>query len=312
MQFSVIIPAKNEEANIGRCIDSIVNVDWDRSQYEIIVVDNGSSDRTVAIAREKGAQVYVKPELTISGLRNFGAFNSSGKILAFLDADCAVDRRWLAAASLYLNTTDCVAAFGSPVVVPDGGTWVQNAWFNVRGKPDLVIDVDWLESANLLVKREMFVSIGGFNEALVTCEDYDLTQRLKAIGRLVSDFRVRAIHYREPASVLEFIKKEMWRSKSNYTGLFKRKVDLAEIPSLVLPIIYGLCLLTVVFSGLFSVLSQSSYVGILLSALFVWQAPMLLIALKKGKKSGFTAIYQLYFLFNAYFFARSLALVRRG
>lgn len=311
MQFSIIIPARNEEANIGRCLDSIASTDWDRSQYEIIVVDNGSSDRTVDIARKQGAHVYLKPELSIAGLRNFGAFNSSGEILAFLDADCAVDRMWLSSASIYLNDTDGVSAFGSPVVVPDGGTWVQNAWFNVRGKPNLVEDVDWLESANLFVKRRAFVAVSGFDESLITCEDYDLTQRLKVIGRIVSDFRVRAIHYREPATISEFIQKEMWRSKSNYTGLLKRKVDLAEIPSLVLPVIYGILLLAVVSTALYSLMTQTNY--LLIAVLFLmWQAPMFIVSIKKCKSSSLTMRYQLFFLFNAYFLARSLALIRRG
>lgn len=312
IDFSVIIPAKNEAANIGRCLDSIANVDWQQDQYEVIIVDNGSSDATVAIAREKGAQVFIQPELTISGLRNFGAAQSSGEVLAFLDADCAVDSKWLSSASTYLNDADGVSAFGSPVVVPDGGTWVQNAWFHVRGKPNLVVDVNWLESANLFVKRKAFVAVSGFNESLVTCEDYDLTQRLKEIGRLVSDFRVRAIHYREPATVLEFIKKEMWRSKSNYSGLLKRKIDMAEIPSLVLPVIYGLLLSSVVFATIYSLVAKTDFLWLVLTLLLIWQAPMLLMTIKKAKKAGWTAMIQLYFLFNAYFFARSLAIIRRG
>lgn len=310
MQFSIIIPAKNEEAHIGRCLDSISNVDWDPSQYEVIVVDNGSTDGTVAIARNKGVRVYVEPDLTISGLRNRGAFSATGDILAFLDADCAVDRDWLLAASTYLNDVDGVAAFGSPVVIPDGATWVQKAWYNVRGKPGLVVEVDWLESANLFVKRKAFLSINGFNEALITCEDYDLTQRLKMIGRLISDYRVRAVHYREPATIPEFVKKEIWRGKSNYSGLLKRRVDLAEIPSLVLPVIYGLFMLSFFFLVVYSVQSYKSFfVGIIVFLL--WQLPLIGISIRKGKKTDLTTIFQLYVLFNAYFFARTLSLLRR-
>lgn len=313
MQFSIIIPAKNEAANIGRCLDSIMNIDWDRSQYEIIVVDNGSSDSTVDIAREKGAQVFVKPELTISGLRNFGAQQSSGQILAFLDADCAVTPHWLSAASLYLNDTDNVAAFGSPVIVPEGGTWVQKAWFNVRGKPGLVVDVNWLESANLFVKRQAFLAVNGFNEALITCEDYDLTQRLKSVGRLVSDYRVMAVHYREPATVREFIKKEMWRGKNNYTGLFARKIEISEIPSLILPLISLIFSMGILFLlVMFAVGLGKAYLLYLLILLFIWQFPMLLISSRKNKSGELVTSLQLLLLFNAYFLARGLVVLRRS
>lgn len=308
-QFSIIIPAKNEEANIGRCLDSILNVAWDLSLCEIFVVDNGSTDGTVEIAKTKGANVFVQPELTISGLRNFGAAQASGEILAFLDADCTVDGQWLKSASRYLNQTDGVAAFGSPVVVPEKATWVQKAWFNVRGKPNCVTDVDWLESANLFVKRKAFCAVNGFNETLVTCEDYDLTQRLKEVGRLVSDYTVRAIHHREPATIAEFIRKEIWRGKSNYSGLLKRKVDFAEIPSLVLPIIYSCLLLLVFISACYSAFHKNFSHWITIFLFLIWQGPIFLIAIKKGVNAGITTIFQLYVLFNAYFIARSLAVI---
>lgn len=310
LDFSIIIPAKNEAANIGRCLDSIREIDWDKNRFEIIVVDNGSTDQTVAIAREKGALVFIKPELTISGLRNFGAAQSTGQILAFLDADCAVDKNWFKAASIYLNNTDGVAAFGSPVVVPENGTWVQNTWFLVRGKADQVQSVNWLESANLFVKQEAFTAIGGFSELLVTCEDYDLTQRLKNVGKLISDYRVRAIHYREPSTVSEFIKKEMWRGKSNYTNLLKRSIDLSEIPSLVLPIVYGLFLVAFIIGSVYSIINFPDIPWFIILLVIIWQFPLVAVSFKKGIRLGTISAIRLYLLFNAYFFARSLSLIR--
>jgi len=313
MQFSVIIPAKNEAANIGRCLDSINQVTWDKNSYEVIVVDNGSTDQTAEIARQKGAVVFIRPELTIAGLRNFGAQQSSGQLLAFLDADCAVTHQWLFAASLYLNDTDNVAAFGSPVTVPDGGTWVQKAWFNVRGKPGLIVDVSWLESANLFVKRSAFLAVNGFNESLITCEDYDLTQRLKTVGRLVSDYRVMAIHYREPATIREFIKKEKWRGKNNYTGLFERKIELSEIPSLILPLIsLAFSLGILLLLGMYAAGLGKSYLLYLLILLFMWQVPILLISSRKNKSGELATTLQLILLFNTYFLARSLVVLRRS
>ncbi len=137
MDFSIIIPAKNEEKNIQNCLQSIAAIDYPADKFEVLLIDNGSTDKTVAVAESWGAKVFLKPELTISGLRNFGAQQSKGKILAFLDADCTVDKNWLNAASVYLEDT-AVVSFGSPAVIPLNATWVQKAWFNIRKKNKLL------------------------------------------------------------------------------------------------------------------------------------------------------------------------------
>ncbi len=305
MDFSIIIPAKNEEANIGRCLQSISELDYDPARFEVIVVDNGSSDKTVEIARRYGAVVFVLPELTVAGLRNFGAREAKGDILAFLDADCTVDNQWLKAASFYLERQHKIPAFGSPVILPENATWVQITWYQVRGKPEQIIPVEWLESANLFVLRKSFWNVQGFNEALETCEDYDLTQRLKSIGTLMSDFRVKAIHYREPATVKEFFKKEIWRSKSNYRGLLARKIDLNEVPSLVLPIIYGMfCLASAL--GILAAVAMGEGAFWLVISLCCWQFPIMLVSLRKGLKLGPVGVIRLFCLFNVYFSARSI------
>lgn len=312
MQFSVVIPAKNEEQNLGRCLDSIAANGWDPSLYEVIVVDNGSSDGTAAIARERGGRVYVLPGVTISALRNYGAFHSSGRIIAFLDADCAVAPGWFQAASRYLEE-DGVAAFGSPATVPEGGTWVQKAWFNVRGKPGEVADVEWLESANLLVNRGAFLAAGGFDDSLKTCEDYDLTQRLKQHGKLISDHRVAAIHYREPATVAQFMKKEMWRGIGNVNALkriLRDGVDRRELPSLLLPLFHCLLLLALPLS--FALSLYAGRVALLLgvAAFSAWQGALLLLCLLKYRRA-LPAVPQIFILLNVYFLARGAALLRQ-
>ncbi|MEZ4485581.1 MAG: glycosyltransferase family A protein, partial [Syntrophotaleaceae bacterium] len=148
MDFSIIIPAKNEEHNIGRCLDTIMALDYDRKRFEVLLIDNGSSDRTVEIASAKGARVFILPDVTISRLRNFGAEQAGGRILAFLDADCTVAANWLQEAARYLGD-ESTACFGSPPGLPDRATWVQQAWYLVRRKKQPVEETAWLESMNM-------------------------------------------------------------------------------------------------------------------------------------------------------------------
>jgi glycosyltransferase involved in cell wall biosynthesis len=298
MRYSIIIPAKNEEANIGRCLDSILCMEWDRDDFEIIVVDNGSIDRTTAIALAKGVRLYKKPGCTISALRNFGATVAGGEILAFIDADCTVAADWLRNASFYLSSEE-VAGFGSPPLVPENATWVQRSWFQIRKKKDLIGEADWLESMNFFVRKQAFETVGGFNEELVTCEDYDFSLRLKTLGRVMSDGRLVVVHHGEAASIADFLRKEYWRGTSNLKGIMSHGISPKELPSVIFPLAY--CLFVILFIAIL-------FMGLLLA----WQTPLFLMAaLKSGYPFRPLPLLQLYLLLNAYFLARGGAVLQR-
>lgn len=311
-QFSIIIPAKNEESNIGRCLDSIGQVPWDKSLYEVIVVDNGSSDSTVEIARQKGATVYIKPELNISGLRNYGASQAVGGILGFLDADCTVAPGWLDAASVYLSVNEIVC-FGSPPLIPEEATWVQRAWFPIRCKNLYGDDADWLESMNMFVRRSVFETVGGFDEKLVTCEDYDLSLRLRSLGRLVSDGRIVAVHHGEASSIGHFFRKELWRGTSNFHGLMQHGFSWQELPSVLFPLFHIVAAVVVTGGFVAAFLLSGSFVPqVIVALLLIWQAPLFLLALRKIRNSfSLALVMQLYLLLNIYFMARGCAMFQR-
>jgi glycosyltransferase involved in cell wall biosynthesis len=304
MDFSIVIPAKNEEANIGRCLDSIFAVEWDTGEFEVIVVDNGSSDRTAAIAALKGAKVLIQPGLSISGLRNFGALEASGEILAFIDADCTVGVQWLRQASYYLERPE-VVCFGSPPEVPENPTWVQSAWFMVRRKAELVGETEWLESMNMFIRRDPFLSCGGFDEILATCEDYDLSLRLKRYGKVLSDRRIVAVHHGEAATLGHFFRKELWRGKSNFAGVLQHGFRVSELPSLVAPTLH--CLLIPLCLASFFIFrgGQSRYA---LTAMILWQTLLLLKSFRKyWPAPSVGGVLQLYCLINIYLFARGIS-----
>jgi len=303
IDFSIIIPAKNEAHNIGPCLASILEAVTEGVSYEILLMDNGSQDRTVEIAKGYGAKVEVLPDATISGLRNRGAVIAQGRILAFLDADCTVLADWFSQAQRYLERDD-VPAFGSPPVIPEQATWVQRSWFVVRQKSPGIEIVEWLESMNLFIRCEAFKQVGGFDESLATCEDYDLSLRLRKLGDIVSDGRIRAIHHGEAENLAHFYRKERWRGVSNLAGVRQHGLTLSELPSLVLPLIQ---IFTVVIMSLGLVVTVLAALPITwyLTALACWQIPLLLMSVKKGWRRGtLTDIAGVYILLNIYFTAR--------
>ena len=299
--ISIIIPAKNEEINLKNCLVSVFNIDYPRSCYEVIVVDNGSTDSTVSVAISAGATVYQKPGLNISALRNFGVQMTHGDILVFLDADCTVAKDWLREAEKYFTASEIVC-FGSAPRIPEQPSWVQKTWFMVREKKTLVTETPWLESMNMFVRRGAFDQVGGFDEALTTCEDVDLSYRLSRYGKIVSDQRIVAIHHGEARNLSTFFKKERWRGKSNYRGILQHGLRMDELPSLVLPI-YFLLLLLLSFSFL-----ATSKFSLAAAAGICWQLPVAGITYRHiHPRLNLGNFFRLLALYNVYYFARALA-----
>ena len=306
MKVSIIIPTYNEEKRLPTCLDSISRLDYSKEDIEVIVVDNGSTDGTREIAKSCGAEVLRDDSMNVSGLRNLGASQAKGDILAFVDADCIVSKDWLKNASKYSDDIT-VAAWGAPPAIPKESTWVQKTWYLVRQKEEVVQNVDWLESMNLFVRKDHFLAMGGFNEALITCEDVDFSYRISRYGQIVSDKRIEVIHLGEASTLQEFVRKEVWRGRSNLRGIFSHGLSLKEIPSLSIPLYFGV-LLPMLFLG-FLVSLNPTWLAV---SILLFLLPTAAVLLKiRRKKIGRGSILKLFFLIQIYFFSRAIAVVKR-
>jgi len=104
-KVSVVIPAYNEESYIGACLNSLANQTLDRRDYEIVVVDGGSEDETVDIAREYADNVIIQHSKGVGGARNDGVEVSSGEIVAMTDADIILPCNWLEESAMISGLT---------------------------------------------------------------------------------------------------------------------------------------------------------------------------------------------------------------
>ena len=217
-RISIVIPMYNEARHIGRTLlaarkaANAADIDC-----ELIVVDNGSTDDGPQIARAFGAQVLVLPGLLIGALRNRGATVASGEWLAFIDADIEMPEDWL-------NPLFALAAngqgdvFGLDLHTPAAAPWYADAWQRRSLRPSnrATRAVQWLPSANLLMRKQWFDSVGGFNETLRTGEDKEYTLRLTGHGaRLLSVNSSVALHWGYEMTWREWIGKELWRQGSH-------------------------------------------------------------------------------------------------
>lgn len=212
---SIIIPAFNEAKNIGRCLTSLKNLNFESERYEIIVVDNGSTDETVQIAKKFTDKVYVVPQVHVPALRNYGTKMAKGNIYAFIDSDCIAREDWLQNALQHLERQPCVT--GSRCHIPLNPTWVEKAWFSQ--KSDGTYETVSLDAANMLLSADLFKKIGGFNETLASGEDYELCMRAKQVAKIISDDDVHVIHLSYPKTLKEFLKRQVWHGLGAFGSL---------------------------------------------------------------------------------------------
>ena len=154
-EVAVIVPARNAAATIESTLRAIAELEFDRP-FDVIVVDDASTDETAAIAARHGAQVVTLPLQSGPGAaRNAGVAATTASSLAFTDADCTPSRSWLRAGiSALARGADLVTGPIRPVEDTVVGPFDRT--LSVEGPSPL------FESANVFVSRELFERLDGF------------------------------------------------------------------------------------------------------------------------------------------------------
>lgn len=205
--ISFVVPAYNEERLLGRTLAAIHGAGRELARtYEVVVVDDASTDQTVAIADAAGARVVRGAWRQIARVRNAGARASAGDVLIFVDADTVVST---AAVRATISAVDSGAVGGGAAVMPDG----QLAWW-VR--PAFRLSNFWARQFHLaygcylFCTRRAFDATGGFDESLFATEEIAFSRALSRVGRvtivresvLTSGRKLRTHKFREYAGLL--------------------------------------------------------------------------------------------------------------
>ncbi len=262
---SVLIPAKNEEAVIGRCLEFLLEQDYPAQRMEILVIEDGSSDRTVEIveeyaARHSNVKLLRKPD---SGGKpaalNYGLKFASGELVAVFDADSIVEPRAIAKAVQHFADPKVAAVQGAcPPVNLDEGVLAGFAgiqlelWYEsyLRGKSRLGLFIPLAGSCQF-IRRDVLELLGGFREDALA-EDADLAARLVEEGyKVVYDPDVRA--WQEvPSSLRAFVRQRVrWHAGWAQTwvrhlkSLMRAgKIGLDALATLLSPFMLAACFIT--------------------------------------------------------------------
>lgn len=184
VDISVIIPAINEENYIHHSLHGLAEQTF--KNFETIVVDGNSADRTRDIAK-KYARVIIQKKRGMGLARNTGAKIAKGNILLFLDADTRPSKNLL---QEYYNSfkDGRVVAATTPIYplektrkrVALGYRFVSILFV----RAGILFKMPRITGLNFAVRREAFDKVGGFNGSLITYEDWDLSRRIKKVGRI--------------------------------------------------------------------------------------------------------------------------------
>ena len=292
---SIIVPARNEAGYIKRCLTSLQSQSYPRQEYEIILVDNGSVDDSILIGRQYADIVLSMPGVHVSAVRNFGAKNARGSIYAFIDADCVADFAWIQSAVNLIQETLCIC--GSRCRVPVDGTWVERAWFGAI--PTTRYEAVYLNSGNLIVPVSIFNFLGGFNEKLVTGEDYEFCLRASNHTRIISDPGIGVVHYGYPKTLRQFVLREVWHGIGALGTIRQKLFDK--------PLLGTLAFLITICLGVIGLIKGSGPL-LIISSLGMLALLVASALYREGLTVGFPRVFQLLALYFFYYSGRATSI----
>jgi cellulose synthase/poly-beta-1,6-N-acetylglucosamine synthase-like glycosyltransferase len=308
--ISVVIPVKNEAAVLSRCLESLTAVDYPKDSYEIIIADGMSTDNTREIAlRFKAKVVENHRQLVVSG-RNCGFRQARGEIIAFTDADCSFDSRWLKNSVKYFQD-QTVGGIGGVVRPPEDSSGFESAINFIFYLAEIFRttshrqgrfqtgQVNDIPGCNAFYRRQALEKVMPVDENLLTAEDVWMNFAVRECGyKLMSAPDVILWHYRRN-SPKRFLR-QIYRFSIGRVQAGKKSVQLLSIFHILAGLSIPLSLAVGIWfylSGAWGLFLKSAAVFLIVFVLFsylktrslpaVLNMPLALLLFLTGWSAGF-------------------------
>ncbi|WP_339137572.1 MAG: glycosyltransferase [Candidatus Electrothrix sp. GW3-4] len=209
--FSVIVPAWNAEKTLVRCLKSLTRQTLAQERYEIIIVDDGSTDRTADIADQFSVVYHYQENQGPAAARNAGVSLAKGAVIFFTDADCVPDPDWLEEMS---------APFARPEVAAVKGAYRTEQKELIARFAQIEFEerflmleqretIDMVDTYSAGFRKEIFLGLGGFDTRFPKAdnEDTEFSYRMAEHGyTMVFTHRALVRHLNHPDSVLRYFR----------------------------------------------------------------------------------------------------------
>ena len=190
--ISVVVPAYNEEENITACLESLNCQTLPRAEYEIIVVDGNSKDRTRELAIPLADLVFIQESRRVGGARNDGALRARGEILATTDADCVLPPDWLERIRDDFARYHPVQLYGTVYPREEGLSYrISLALANTFSRIGYHTGILYYTlGCNTAFDRQAFIRAGMYR-SVDAGDDLEIALRMKRFGKVLFDPKLR-------------------------------------------------------------------------------------------------------------------------
>ncbi len=222
-RISVVVCSYNGASTLRDCFDGLRRLQY--PNFEVIVVDDGSTDATSAITREYGFRLIRTNNRGLSTARNIGLEAATGEIVAYTDSDCCPDPHWLTyLAATFLSTNH--AGVGGPNLAPPGDGRIADCVANAPGGPIHVLlsdrEAEHIPGCNMAFRKSCLQATGGFDPQFRAAgDDVDICWRLQQQGWTLGYSPGAMVWHHRRNSVRAY-----WKQQSGYgkaEALLERK-----------------------------------------------------------------------------------------